>query len=785
MSDAAPLIPDLDAALKKIGLHRANDEREWLDTTQRVSYLVPAGEVRMAHHFDLKAAMLVRDAELGTLGIVSVVSRGADRSVADQVREHVDAAAYARHLLLRDPKLGSSLASTVELVLVTADDADTVRDLGTTLRDLLKGTESLFHIGIGVLVHRGCAEPYGEGLRRAFPWLLTATRKWLSSNAAQPRAGAAAHRLDRIVLSDYRLRGKRDVHLASTRVHLLHGPNGSGKSSLVEALELVTAGTIERLDRARHNDYLSVIANRDAQTPPHIELFRNSEASKACAVTKTGVEEPLDRGVRASSFRLDQPLMERLVGLEPPDRARCFLEAFFPEAASSLATYAEATAAREKALAALKQPLEITKSAQQVLSGIADWRGGGTEKSTEDFTDLLNRWLERTALADLARREHHVRATLAEARSASWEAMHEAAVGLLAPLDADCSMLQQQAERWTREAAELQSKLASLRPSTHGEQVRAGQVRSITRHQCEVLNQAGAWLFDADVLGSFGPFGDKVFKVMSAGDTPTYGPIVIGGEAWAASVLSTVEAVIGAFEGLAGGTPPEAWPGKGPCAEYVDAIKQHAAVLDAGLGLTRHFLSVLSKLSADPCAGGEFDGSLVAALNELMALFTPARWGYDDIDLPSELNKGSLNVGISVGSGEDAARGELHLNTAELNLFTVSLFLLCAGRVHKPLKLLILDDPLQNMDELTSTALARGMTKLVRLWERIGRDDELLLLFHGYDDLERFQAELPAAVYRLPWLSPSRAPADSIIRAEPGSRTSTRVQDLAGLFARA
>jgi hypothetical protein len=135
-------------------------------------------------------------------------------------------------------------------------------------------------------------------------------------------------------------------------------------------------------------------------------------------------------------------------------------------------------------------------------------------------------------------------------------------------------------------------------------------------------------------------------------------------------------------------------------------------VLDAGAAVNANFLA---KLHADASAGGEFDGSLIAAVNELMALFTPARWGYDDIGLPSNLEDGALGVGLALGTGKEAVRAELHLNTAELNMFTVALFLLCAGRVHKPLGLLVFDDPLQNMDELTSTALARGLAKLVRL----------------------------------------------------------------------
>ncbi len=82
---------------------------------------------------------------------------------------------------------------------------------------------------------------------------------------------------------------------------------------------------------------------------------------------------------------------------------------------------------------------------------------------------------------------------------------------------------------------------------------------------------------------------------------------------------------------------------------------------------------------------------MIAAINELMALFTPARWGYTDIQLPPRIEAGSLGLALEIGE-HDAVRADLHLNTAELNLFTLTLFLLCAPRVRAPLNLLVFDD---------------------------------------------------------------------------------------------
>jgi hypothetical protein len=192
--------------------------------------------------------------------------------------------------------------------------------------------------------------------------------------------------------------------------------------------------------------------------------------------------------------------------------------------------------------------------------------------------------------------------------------------------------------------------------------------------------------------------------------------------------------------------------------------------------------SFIARLRSDSGASGEFDGSLIAAVNELMALFTPARWSYDDIRLPSTIEDGKLDVGMELGTDARPARAELHLNTAELNLFTVALFMLCAGRVPKPLGLLVFDDPLQNMDELTSIALARGLARVVRLWAARGRDDEVLILFHGEDDLQRFRAEIPAATYRLPWLSPGPSSETIEIPAESAGHDVRSVQSIEGML---
>ena len=58
------------------------------------------------------------------------------------------------------------------------------------------------------------------------------------------------------------------------------------------------------------------------------------------------------------------------------------------------------------------------------------------------------------------------------------------------------------------------------------------------------------------------------------------------------------------------------------------------------------------------------------------------------------------------------------------------------------------------MDELTASTVARGMAKVAALFPP---GWQLLLMFHGEEDLETFRREVPGSVYYLPWLGPRGA----------------------------
>jgi hypothetical protein len=783
----------LDQALDKtLGLHRADDVKDWLDAAQWDRAYMVKPKVRIAHHFDLEPAFLIRDSLLGTLGIVHRVESKPDP--ADQVRRYVDSATYVRHLLLRDPLRRNAPALTVELVLLADDDPVITHGIGEALRELLRKTDSLFHVGISLLLDKGGDDPFGHGLRRGLPWLLTATRHWLDSDLSKPpkpkaedgstaaavpatpaAVTSANGRLETIKLSNYRLPGSRQFKLANARVHLVHGANGSGKSTLVEALELLSSARVERLDRANVEDYAEVIKNRASTAPATIEIRRGNQA-EVWSVVKTGLDKPPSQPVHASSFRLDQALMDRLVGNFPHERAEYYVKAFSPESSTAAFEYSDAAKRREDGFQKIRNAVGALKSAREGLESVQAWRNDNVQATTERFPDLLNRWLECTALADLARREHAVRATLRKARDSHWVGQ-DPAIALLGSADQEPGPLAELMQRWAREERDLQGSLNKLRASTESSGGTTAAAQTISQDQCEALNRVGPWLFESQTIEDYGAFGDKLVKVLG-GEAPTYGTtLIIGGaEGWATPVLTAIDALSKSCQDLLQGRQPFTWPGQAEWPDFKDAADLEKKFADATGKLTEGFLALLKAGGED---GTEFDRTLIAAVNELMALFTPARWSYEDIRLPSSVGDGKIAVSMHLGSKEHAARADLHLNTAELNLFTIALFLLCAGRVRKPLGLLVLDDPLQNMDELTSTALARGMAKVIRAWERTGRDEELLLLFHGNEDLARFQEELSGAIYRLPWLSPGQGLADGPpIEAERMAARGAAVQSL-------
>ena len=140
------------------------------------------------------------------------------------------------------------------------------------------------------------------------------------------------------------------------------------------------------------------------------------------------------------------------------------------------------------------------------------------------------------------------------------------------------------------------------------------------------------------------------------------------------------------------------------------------------------------------------------ALDEVISLFTPARWASEGLFVSTQVSDGK--VGVDTADRQDSAAGRNAAQHGGLNLVILALYLLCGPTIDNPLGTLILDDPLQNMDELTSATVARGVAKVATLLPEGWR---LILMFHGEENIETFRREVPASVYYFPWLGPTSA----------------------------
>lgn len=265
--------------------------------------------------------------------------------------------------------------------------------------------------------------------------------------------------------------------------------------------------------------------------------------------------------------------------------------------------------------------------------------------------------------------------------------------------------------------------------------------------------------------------------------------VPVGLHGWTSSLRSALSASSAALERL-NTLQTQRLPTAGATNESVHWFPTD---IEARLSKVRSAAESLSKTGSDVVQEVEKllgrESHLGRALNELMSLFTPARWAYEDLVSEARVGNGVRALELAVG-GDAAGHGvpaQLRWNTAELNACAISLFLLCARTPRNPYGLIVLDDPLQNMDELTVVAVARGVGRLLRLWNAIDGATNtwrVVLLLHSEEHLERIRQEVSCAVYLLPWLSPEQAGEAAPCSIAPiASHLDSKLQSLEGMVA--
>jgi hypothetical protein len=806
----------------------------WKDQSKRSFVLEP--QVQVAGYLEVTPTILIADCLLGTLGLVYCL----EDSFKKRAATILDQATYLRHLLLMEAGVDTKplrRAYTVECVLVLPS-RDAQQDLKHVFRHTARQTSFWHSIGVNVLVSTGDEVPQVDHVRRAFAWLLAATRNWLNN----PPAAVPASCLRKVVLTNYRLPGEREWTLASeAKVHLLHGQNGSGKSSIAEALELSVTGTATRLQARNVSDYAEVIRNRHSTDPAVIRLEFDKKEPWSSTVKPAGVEQPLKEGMPVSSFRLDQDAMDDLARRGPAQRAEVFLGSFFPnergvtvalnqarealdanvrtlppelqEAVDGLAHEAKAdiitsrvawvdesrppttteidvcrpmsresldalrpfsqeitdfmTATQfaditeferlfknfNEALERLRKGagarLEAIGIARQCLAEetIRTWRPATGGDPAHEWHALLERWTEKIALADLAERHLQLSQSLLDAGKDGWIADPEMqAAGLfLEPEDKLASSMDVLRKLFDQADADRKATYEQLMRSSSDSDPTTSTVAiagpELSARQSRALTVAGEALGPSKGTEGLGQAMDRAFSQHTAVE---FGELTIGGsDTWATQLDARLTAVQSALTNLT----DESYVGPMQRRENLRAARK--AGKDVTLAAQRVKDIFLNELRND-----RFN----AALNELMSLFTPARWAYDDIEVTRGVTAGKDSLELKI-SGSTGSTADLLWNTAELNVFTLAMYLLAAVRTENPLGILLFDDPLQNMDELTVTTVARGLAKVVTVFPAAW---QLVFLFHGEDDLERFRQEIPAAVYLLPWLAPAAALSDEV-----------------------
>jgi hypothetical protein len=164
----------------------------------------------------------------------------------------------------------------------------------------------------------------------------------------------------------------------------------------------------------------------------------------------------------------------------------------------------------------------------------------------------------------------------------------------------------------------------------------------------------------------------------------------------------------------------------------IRCLQQQQASLDAFIDRAREVenegKSVDTKLQTEL---KDHLAPLAEAMVELAYLFTPARWAYDPVQIKYDHRTGQLywvdGARVPVKDMRVRNTEELFRNVAKMNTLLVALFLLRGPvREDNSLRLLIMDDPLQNMDETVGKhplMLSRGdftglLRRLCAAWSR-------------------------------------------------------------------
>jgi hypothetical protein len=440
------------------------------------------------------------------------------------------------------------------------------------------------------------------------------------------------------------------------------------------------------------------------------------------------------------------------------------------EPLGDLVKAAESASTREALVAALGQLDEKMKplvtqlptmlphlrNALRVFEEFKTWNAERRPARGASLKVDLDSWLEALAIHDLALRGLQIATAVADAARDGWHAPVEdietvrslQSEPLRQHLDVRVNVLsgelneaRSRLQRWLdQEASERDGQGATIPESSrrHG----------LAKDEITSLDLAGQWLPSA---GCKDGLGVSFQTALTRSQQVSLAKATIGTSGGLDSAISEARSMIAACERLLRATSASA-PG---ASVRLQKLSELVAAVDSANALGKDLPNSFFQVLAGSDSG--VLNELISAFNELLALMTPARWTYRDIQLGVQISTGDASVKLTTHEG---ARADLLFNTAELNAWTLTLFLLLAPRLPNPLYLLVLDDPMQNMDELTVIAVARALSRLTRIYPA---GWQILALFHREDAIARVLDETQAIVYELPWMQPTTSSTDEPI----------------------
>jgi AAA domain-containing protein len=445
----------------------------------------------------------------------------------------------------------------------------------------------------------------------------------------------------------------------------------------------------------------------------------------------------------------DKNEMARLGQLLPSinDSVKKVLDAVDGQALSSAMTEFQSTLVPLFPL--LSGHVDDLKTSLRIFNEFRTWTAGERIVGG-NFEADLRRWLDLQALVDLATKYGDVVATVERALQRQWEpdarerelfTIDGIAPGLARQLESRKIELTDQLNlARARVESPKESDDAPAEPRRTGRRERLRRWLSVT--EVDALNRVGQYLVSA---AGPEPLGVRFNRALAADREEKLADGTIGRSMGLDAVIEEAAELVHVCE-LLQAFSARAGAGGSGVAEKFGAMVQSARELKSlSTELPKSFFYRLTQGNREDLK------ELIAAFNELLALISPARWAYRDIEISPEVNNGDPSLGLEIGEGAPAA---LLFNTAELNASALVLFLLLAPQLPNDLRLLILDDPLQNMDELTVVTLGRALAKLRIVYPQ---DWMILAFFHGEENIQRIRHEAPCHVYHLPWLQSSES----------------------------